>query len=305
MTAAATAARLADAAESVPASLTLVVVGGLIEGTALGVLQAVGLRRWLPDLRIGVWVGLTVAIAGIGWALASLPSQLGSTDDTSPALALVIAGAALIGAAMGGALGAAQAHALRSVVPHPWRWVGISALAWTPTMVVIFIGATTPTAQWSTPSVIAVGALTGAAAGAVLGVISGVLSPWLLGQSAVNSAVLGVLGSRSHRLLDRSVVGLRLRGRRTGRTLELPVQYATSGAGFVVYPSNPDHKVWWRNLSAPQEVQVLVGGAWRAARGRVITSDDPAWALGRRAYTERWPRVSVPAGCPLVVISSR
>jgi hypothetical protein len=74
---------------------------------------------------------------------------------------------------MGAALGAAQATVLRAQVPHPWRWVGASTVAWSPAMAVIFLGATTPSADWPVLRVLGLGAVTGAAAGAVLGLVSG------------------------------------------------------------------------------------------------------------------------------------
>ncbi len=82
---------------------------------------------------------------------------------------------------MGTVLGAAQALLLRGHVAHPWRWVGANVLAWTVTMPVIFLGATTPAADWSVPPVVGLGAATGLAAGVVLGVVSGHFLPLLTG----------------------------------------------------------------------------------------------------------------------------
>ncbi|MFC0448852.1 hypothetical protein [Rhodococcus jostii] len=45
---------------------------------------------------------------------------------------------------MGAVLGAARAMTLRRLVPRPTRWVLANTIAWPPTMVVIFVGATTP-----------------------------------------------------------------------------------------------------------------------------------------------------------------
>jgi hypothetical protein len=52
-------------------------------------------------------------------------------------------------------------------------------LAWTPAMVVIFLGATTPSAGWPVAAVVGLGTVTGLAAGAVLGVVSGGFLPSL------------------------------------------------------------------------------------------------------------------------------
>lgn len=156
------------------AALAVVVAGGLVEGGALGALQARGLRRRLPRLNAWAWFAVTTAVAGVGWAVASAPGVL-STDEggPEPPLLLVLAGALALGAVMGAVLGGAQAAVLRRVVDRPPRWILANTLAWPPTMAVIFLGATTPTSTWSVPAVGASGAVTGLVAGTVLGVVTG------------------------------------------------------------------------------------------------------------------------------------
>jgi hypothetical protein len=190
MTSAAAAARAAAAVGGTggwptAARLGLVIGGGLVEGVALGVLQYVGLRRWLPALRRRAWVTVTVVVAGLGWGLASAPGALSADSGAGggvgegPPRALVIAGALALGAVMGAALGAAQALVLRAQVRRPGQWVAANAVAWTPAMAVIFVGATTPDRSWGTPAVIVLGTLTGALAGTVLGAVTGLWLPTL------------------------------------------------------------------------------------------------------------------------------
>jgi MFS family permease len=242
MTAAATAAKTSQALIGEPGNgresalaLCLVVGGGLVEGVALGTLQAVGLGRPLPGLNRRRWLLITVAVAGLGWAAASAPAALSGADDTgaTPPLALILGGAFLLGAVMGTLLGAAQATVLRGQVRHPRRWVGASTAAWAPAVVVIFLGASAPDADWPGPTVIVLGALTGLGAGAILGLVSFWFLPTLDGPSAQNRLVIGVLGSRAHRVLDRPLVALRVRGVMTGRTFELPVQYAVDDTSVL------------------------------------------------------------------------
>ncbi len=154
-------------------ALAAVVAGGLVEGTALGLLQGRVLRTAFPRLRTSRYAVATVLVAGLGWAGASAPAVL-SGDDGSPAPAmwLVLLGAAGIGLVMGPVLGLAQAIALRGAVRRPWRWVVANTTAWPAVMAVIFLGASTPEEGWPGASVIALGALTGAVAGALLGVIT-------------------------------------------------------------------------------------------------------------------------------------
>ncbi len=188
MSAAAAAARLSTATVGEPSTpgetvvaLALVTAGGLVEGTALGLAQATGLRAWRRRLRTAGYVAATVVVAGLGWAGASAPAALAGAADESagPPAWLVIAGGAALGAVLGTLLGAAQAATLRRQVPHPWRWIGANAVAWIPAMALIFAGATTPAEGWPLAAVIGTGTLTGALAGAVLGALLGLRLPSL------------------------------------------------------------------------------------------------------------------------------
>jgi hypothetical protein len=311
MAAAAGAMRQAQTLVGGPASrphavvaLLLVVAGGVVEGTALGLLQAGGLRTWLPRLRRGRWVAATVAVAGLGWAAVSAPAALAGPQDGTPAPGwqVVVGGGALLGAGMGAVLGWAQSLVLRRHVRFPGRWVAANALAWGPAMAVIFLGAGTPGADWPLLAVVLLGAATGVAAGAVLGVVTGWFLPSLAGPAPVGRALLAVLGSPAHRLFGRSLLGLRVRGVLTGRTFQLPVTYAAGPAGLVVVPGRPETKRWWRNLREASAVQVLLDGRWRPAVGVVLRPDDPGYDAAVAAYRRRWPRSRLPAGAPVVRI---
>jgi hypothetical protein len=74
-------------------------------------------------------------------------------------------------------LGVAQSWVLRGTVRHPGRWILASALAWPPTMVVIFLGATVPGTGWPAGAVVLLGTVTGLAAGSVLGAVTALLLP--------------------------------------------------------------------------------------------------------------------------------
>jgi hypothetical protein len=308
MTAAASAAQVTTAlfaratAGAVVATLAVMVVGGLIEGGALGALQARQLARWVPRFSRTRWTLSTTIVAGIGWALASAPAAIAPDGGDAPALAVALAGALGLGAAMGAALGLAQAGGFGGRVIHPWRWVAISALAWPPAMVVIFAGATLPDASWPALAVIPLGTATGLLAGAVLGLVSGLLLPWLRGASVVNAAVLALLESPAHGLLDRALGALRVTGRLTGRQLTFPVQYAREGASIIVLPARPDTKRWWHNLEEPAVVEMLVRGHWLQGRARVVHTGDPGYSRALQAYEQRWPRVNV-GSAPLVIVA--
>lgn len=311
MTAAASAARvgndLAEGGGSGRAWLALgaVVAGGLVEGSALGLLQARVLAEGRPGLARGRFVGMTVLVAGIGWAAASAPSALGGDDGTAaPPLALILFGALGIGLVMGPVLGAAQAVALRGAVVHPWRWVAANAAAWPPAMAVIFLGASTAGAGWPTVAVAGYGAVTGALAGTVLGLVSG---PWLEaldGQPVHNRAVLGLVARRRWGI-DRKLVGLAVRGRRTGGVVRFPVEFARHRERIVVVPGKPDRKTWWRNVGPePTPMGVLDGSGWHPASGRLLAAGTEEHDEALAAFCRRWPQFRPAEDQPVVLLST-
>jgi MFS family permease len=283
--------------------LLLVVAGGLVEGTALGVFQAAGLRRWLPRLNGRRWVLVTMAVAGVGWAGASAPAVLAGGGGSGPPWIVVYGGAAVLGGVMGAVLGAAQALLLRGRVRTPRRWVDANALAWAPAMMVIFLGATTPAADWPALAVTGLGAVTGLTGGAVLGLVTGWFLPSLSGPPPHNRIVLAVLASPAHAVFGQSLVGLRVRGAVTGRQFELPVMYAATTSGLIVVPGKPQAKRWWRNLRHPSPLDVLYTRQWRPATGAVLQPGDADYDAALAAYRHRWPRAPVPHGSPVVQIT--
>jgi hypothetical protein len=82
---------------------------------------------------------------------------------------------------------------------------------------------------------------------------------WFLNR-VVNPIVRAVLRSHLHPLLSGRLVLLRITGRRSGRTFELPVKYATDDAGLVVTVGAPERKRWWRNVDGPTPVEVVLRG---------------------------------------------
>lgn len=313
MTAAAAAAKTSLELYGEPAGsrevtvvLSLVVAGGLVEGVALGGLQALGLRALWPRLSVARFLLVTMAVAGLGWAAASAPAVLTGPDDgAAPAVLPVLAGAVALGLVMGAVLGAVQAAVLRSHVRHPWRWVTANAAGWAPAMAVIFFGAALPDTDWSVLAVLAAAAVAGVTAGTVLGLVTGWFIPSLDGSPAYNRLVLGVLSSPAHGLADGSLVGLRVRGRVTGRTFELPVQFATDGSDLVVVPARPQTKRWWRNLRTPAPVGVLEQGRWVGRQAQVVSPGDPGHRAALAAYRRRWPRVRIPDDVPVVRVVAR
>lgn len=187
MTASSAAAKVTqdpDVSSRAALALAIVVLGGLVEGVALGVLQARALSRRWPGVATRRYAGLTVLVAGLGWSAGSASPVLAGDEPGAgePPLALVLLGAAGLGALMGLLLGYAQSTALRSAVRRPGRWVTANTVAWVVVMPAIFLGASRPDADWSPGSVILFGLLTGILAGMMLGVFTGM---WFRGLETI------------------------------------------------------------------------------------------------------------------------
>jgi hypothetical protein len=304
MTAAAAAARAGDRLSGAPRTagdtavvVGLAVAGGIVEALAVGAATAVGLHATVPTLPRGRWIAVTTLVAGLCWGVGAAPAAVSAVDSAadagSPSLWLVAAGALAIGLVTGGLLGAAQSLVLRGHVLHPWRWTASSCLAWPVPMAVIFVGASTPDPTWSTAQVLLLAVPTGALAGALLGAGLGVTAPALIGAPTSRRVVLRLLRLRAGRAALRGIVGLDVRGRRTGHRYAFPVMAAPEGDGLVVLVGRPTGKTWWRNLMGPTAVAVLRDGAWQEAMARAVTPDDHAHDGAVLAYRRRFPRISL------------
>jgi hypothetical protein len=121
--------------------------------------------------------------------------------------------------------------------------------------------------------------------------------------SPVNRVVLAVLRSRLHRLLSGAVVELRVRGRRTGRLVVLPVQYARDGNVLVVLPGHAGRKTWWRNLAGGAEVSVRLRGDLRRGRAELLEARTPAFRAARDRYLRRFPRAAAATSASPVLVT--
>jgi hypothetical protein len=99
----------------------------------------------------------------------------------------------------------------------------------------------------------------------------------------VNRVVLAMLRSPLHRLLDPGMCELRYRGRRSGRSVSLPVMYAAGDNRTVVLVGDAPDKRWWRNFTTPAPVDVRRAGRTCHGTGRIVPADHPdfpaAWAI--------------------------
>ncbi len=119
-----------------------------------------------------------------------------------------------------------------------------------------------------------------------------------------NRTVLAVLRSPLHPLLDPGICELRYRGRRSGRSIALPVIFARDGARIVVLVGDAARKRWWRGFVTPYPVEVRRHGRPPlAGTGRILAPDEPDYPRAARAYRAR-QHVAVEPGDRLLLIEN-
>jgi F420H(2)-dependent quinone reductase len=104
-------------------------------------------------------------------------------------------------------------------------------------------------------------------------------------------------GPAGHRL-GRHLALIRYRGRRTGRSHELPVQYARDGDRVWILPGAPGRKTWWRNLRGGAAVDLVLAGHDRHGHATVIAPSQPGFAEGLTAYLRAHPPARRALGLP-------
>ena len=112
---------------------------------------------------------------------------------------------------------------------------------------------------------------------------------------SIGNAVVGaLLRSPFHRAMSGSIDLIRYTGRRSGRVITTPTQYATHGDDVVILVGHPESKQWWRNFSEACDVEVLVAGVWRPMRGRALVgADEPETVRPLlETYLARFPRAA-------------
>jgi hypothetical protein len=107
-----------------------------------------------------------------------------------------------------------------------------------------------------------------------------------------NACVSTLLRSPFHRLLSGSIDLIRYRGRRTGREIMMPTQYAECGSDIVVLVAQPDTKTWWQNFRAERDLDLLIRGRWSPMTASAVVGADDSAEIGPLldAYLTRFPR---------------
>lgn len=158
----------------------VMVAVGAVEGSAIGFFQWRVLRRIFPAMTAWRWIRATLTVAVLGWAVGMLPSTLAAgvaQPDAGPAaeppMALILPGAAAMGAGAGLVFGFVQWLVLRRHVSRSAIWILANMAGWAIAMAWIFLAASWPDEQ--TPKLVVVlgGLAGGALAGLSIGMVTG------------------------------------------------------------------------------------------------------------------------------------
>jgi hypothetical protein len=84
------------------------------------------------------------------------------------------------------------------------------------------------------------------------------------------------------RFVRRGMLKIRYVGRRSGKTVELPIGYRRSGDTITINVMSPDAKTWWRNFLGDGGPITLLGLDGRDRIGHAVANRD---AQGRVAVT--------------------
>jgi hypothetical protein len=117
---------------------------------------------------------------------------------------------------------------------------------------------------------------------------------------AHNRWVLGALRTDTGRRILRGLCGVRYLGRRSGRTVVLPVAYAACGTDVMVLVARPAEKRWWRNFDGGHPAELLLDGRWRTARGEVVEPGRVEYPRLLAGYRVVHPHTSADTTAPIV-----
>jgi len=93
----------------------------------------------------------------------------------------------------------------------------------------------------------------------------------------LNPAVVWLLRSPLHRLLDWGLMLVTVTGRRSGRVYTIPVGYQREGDVLVVLVSKPSRKQWWRNYRDRRPIDVWLRGDAAHGHAVVVAPGSPAF----------------------------
>ena len=86
-----------------------------------------------------------------------------------------------------------------------------------------------------------------------------------------NPLMIWILRSPFHKMLSGSILLLTIKGRKSGRSIEVPVNYIRNAKSLWVVSDK--QRIWWRNLTGGAPLSVMLARKTKKARGEVILHD--------------------------------
>jgi hypothetical protein len=86
-----------------------------------------------------------------------------------------------------------------------------------------------------------------------------------------NPIMIRILRSPFHKMLSSSILLLTITGRKSGRIINVPVNYIRDGKTLWVVSDR--QRIWWRNLTGGAALSVTLARKTKSARGEVILHD--------------------------------
>lgn len=103
-----------------------------------------------------------------------------------------------------------------------------------------------------------------------------------------NPFIVALLNSPLHPLLSQSFMVVVYRGRKSGRTYRVPVEYVV-GDGYLQVFSRPD-RVWWRNLKDKAPIVLRWRGREVRASAQIYHNDPELFGDALSVYLRRHPK---------------
>jgi deazaflavin-dependent oxidoreductase (nitroreductase family) len=110
---------------------------------------------------------------------------------------------------------------------------------------------------------------------------------WFMNKIA-NPFVRFILRSPFHKMMSAVVMLITYRGRKSGKTYTLPVNYVQVGKTIYIVPGMPEQKTWWRNLRGGAEVTLALKGKSVSGSAMVLEGDAEGATEALRHYLTRF-----------------
>lgn len=158
--------------------IAIMILAGIIEGSITGYFQWSILKRDFLKMKARNWLGFTALGAAVGWFLGMLtPVFFASENSSSTAIEFspqwITLMAALMGIFLGALFGFCQWFELKKYILKASKWILANSLGWAAGLVIIFLGASLPSASTGLSVIILLGTISGLLAGLSVGAITG------------------------------------------------------------------------------------------------------------------------------------